>query len=318
MRAIWQDRYGDADALRYGELPEPEPREGRVLVRVKAAGVNMADWHLMTGRPLIARLALGLTRPKERVRGQDLAGIVERVGEGVTAFAPGDEVFGSGSGAFAELALARAENLVAKPVDVSFEDAAAAPIAGYTALQALRAVGDLHGRTVVVTGAGGGVGSFLVQLAKRGGARVIAVCSAGKAGLVRSLDADEVVDYATADVTRRADPVDAVLDFAGGRSVRDWKRILRPGGVLVQGGNEEGGDVLGPVTDVLRSRFVRGIRVVSLLALVKPDDLDELARLLGSGELRPPVARTYPLEETARAIDDLRAARYPGKLVIVP
>ncbi len=287
-------------------------------VAVRAAGVNMADWHLMTGRPLLVRAFLGMRAPKRRVRGQDVAGVIDAVGPGVTAFAVGDEVFGEAGGSFAEFVVARVDQLVRKPANASFEQAAAIPMGGYTALQALRAAGDVSGLNVVVTGAGGGVGSALVQLAHARGAGVTAVCSAGKAEFVRSLGADEVVDYATADVTAGASRFDVVFDFAGGRRIAHWRRVMVPGGVLVLGGSEEGGLILGPIGRSLTGIVPRGIRVVTLMADTRPDDLEELARMLAEGTLTATVARSYPLADTAAAVDDLRAARYPGKLVVVP
>jgi NADPH:quinone reductase-like Zn-dependent oxidoreductase len=318
MRAVTRRQYGETEVLRVEEVERPELTEGRVLVRVKAAGVNMAEWHLMTGMPTIARLAFGLRRPKDPLLGQDVAGVVEHVGPGVTSVAVGDEVFGSGVGTWAEFARVRADLLHAKPANVSFEEAAAVPMAGYTALQALRVVGPLERKHIAVTGAGGGVGSFAVQLAAARGARVTAVCSARKAEFVRRLGAHDVIDYATTDPTAGERRFDAVIDFAGGLPLARWRRVIKPGGILVLGGAENGGDVLGPLSRSIGGVFTRGLKVVTLMAATKGDDLAELATLLASGELRSPVARTYPLDGAAQAIDDLRAATHPGKLVLVP
>lgn len=318
MRAVVRTEYGETSVLRVDEVDEPEVEEGRVVVRVAAAGVNMAEWHLMTGLPTIARLAFGLRRPKNPRLGEDLAGVVERVGPGVTRFAPGDAVFGSGPGSWAELTRAREDLLQPKPSNLSFEEAAAIPMAGYTALQAVRRVGDLERKHVAVTGAGGGVGSYAVQLLSARGARVTAVCSARKAEFVRRLGAHDVLDYATTDPTDGEPRFDAVLDFAGGLSVRRWKRAMKPGGLLLLGGDENGGSVLGPLGRSVQSVFVRGIRIVTFLATASGDDLAELAALLGSGELRSTLTQTYPLADAARAVDDLRAATHPGKLVLVP
>jgi NADPH:quinone reductase-like Zn-dependent oxidoreductase len=318
MRAIMHDRYGDSEVLRLGDIGIPEPADGQVRIAVRAAGVNMADWHLMTGRPALVRLAFGFRGPRRPVRGQDVAGVVDAVGPGVTAFAVGDEVFGEANGSFAEFVVTRPESLARKPANVSFEEAAAVPMGGYTALQALRVAGDVAGLSVVVTGAGGGVGSALVQLAHAGGARVTAVCSAGKADFARSLGADDVVDYGTTDITSGAPRFDVVFDFAGGRRVAHWRRVIVPRGVLVLGGDENGGPILGPLGRSFTGLIPRGIRVVTLMAHAAQDDIEELARLLATGTLRATVARSYPLAETAAAIDDLYNARYPGKLVIVP
>lgn len=318
MRAVLRREYGETDVLTVEDVDAPTAAEGQVLVRVKAAGVNMAEWHLMTGRPSLVKLALGFPKPRDASLGQDLAGVVEAVGPGVTRFAVGDEVFGSGHGTFAELALAQEERLQPKPANVSFEEAAATPMAGYTALQALAAAGDITGKQVAVTGAGGGVGSMLVQLAKARGAHVTAICSAGKAEFVLRLGATEAIDYATTDVTAGERRFTAVFDFAGGRPLRSWRRVIHPGGTLVLGGAENGGALLGPLGRSFRALFVRGIRIVTLMASSKPESLDELRRSLAAGEVRSPLTRTYPLAETARAIDDLRAATHPGKLVVVP
>lgn len=318
MRAVLRREYGETDVLSVEDVDVPTPGEGQVLVRVEAAGVNMAEWHLMTGRPSLVKLALGFPKPRDPSLGADLAGVVDAVGPGVTRFAVGDEVFGTGDGTFAEYAVAKEDWLEAKPANVSFEEAAAVPMAGYTALQALAAAGDITGKQVAVSGAGGGVGSMLVQLAKARGAHVTAICSARKAEFVLRLGATEVIDYATTDVTAGERRFTAVFDFAGGRPLRSWRRVIHPGGTLVLGGDENGGAVLGPLGRSFRALFVRGIRIVTLMASSKPESFDELRRSLTVGELRSPLTHSYPLAEAAQAIDDLRAARHPGKLVVVP
>lgn len=318
MKAVLRREYGETDVLSVEDVDIPTPAEGQVLVRVQAAGVNMAEWHLMTGRPSLVKLALGFPKPRDPSLGADLAGVVDAAGPGVTRFAVGDEVFGTGDGTFAEYAVAKADWLESKPANVSFEEAAAVPMAGYTALQALAAAGDIAGKQVAVSGAGGGVGSMLVQLAKARGAHVTAICSARKAEFVLRLGATEVIDYATTDVTAGERRFTAVFDFAGGRPLRSWRRVIHPGGTLVLGGDENGGAVLGPLGRSFRALFVRGIRIVTLMASSKPESFDELRRALTAGELRSPLTRSYPLAEAAQAIDDLRAARHPGKLVVVP
>lgn len=316
MRAILRREYGEADVLSLGEIEKPELTEGRVLVRVKAAGVNMAEWHLMAGKPTLVRLAMGLPRPKNPQLGEDLAGVVEAVGPGVTRFAVGDEVFGSGGGSWAEFARSKEEYLQPLPTGVTFEEAAAVPMAGYTALQALRVVGSLEKKHVAITGAGGGVGSFLVQLAAARGARVTAVCSAGKAEFVRRLGAHDVLDYATTDPTEGERRFDHVLDFAGGLPLKRWRRVIKPGGILVLGGAENGGSFLGPLSRSIAAPFTRGLKIVTLMANGDTDDLAELARLLETGELRSTLSQTYPLAEAARAVKALRAAEHPGKIVL--
>jgi NADPH:quinone reductase-like Zn-dependent oxidoreductase len=324
MRAVVQDHYGDGDVLRVDEIPIPEPGPGRVLVRVGAAGLNMADWHLMTGKPYLARLALGLRAPRATTRGEDVAGTVEALGEGVDRFAVGDRVFGSASGSFADFVIARADRLVRTPAGVEDRVAAASPMAGFTALHALRAasidapVGDVR---VLVTGAGGGVGGFVVQYASARGAHVTAVCSAAKADAARAFGAREVVDYANRDVTRGTDTWDVVIDFAGNRPVSSWRKVLAPGGHLVLGGGEGGSRIVGPLDRAVPGALAtvtRAARVTTLLATTNLPDLERIASDLETGVLRPLVARAYGLEEVPRAIEDLRSATYPGKLVVVP
>ena len=318
MRAVVRREYGETEVLRVEQIDRPELTEGRVLVRVKAAGVNMAEWHLMAGKPTLVRLAMGLTKPKNPQLGEDVAGVVEAVGPGVTRFAVGDEVFGSSGGSWAEFARSKQEYLQPLPKGVTFEQAAAVPMAGYTAVQALRVVGDLERTHVAVTGAGGGVGSFLVQLAAARGARVTAVCSARKAEFVRRLGAHDVIDYATTDPTEGERRFDHVLDFAGGLPLTRWRRVIKPGGILVLGGAENGGSFLGPLSRSIQGPFTRGLKVVTLMAQGSTDDLAELARLLETGELRSTHSQSYPLEEAAAAVKALRAATHPGKIVLTP
>jgi NADPH:quinone reductase-like Zn-dependent oxidoreductase len=324
MRAVVHDRYGDTGVLRVATRPIPEPGPGRVLVRVGAAGLNMADWHLMTGKPYLARLALGLRGPRVRTRGEDVAGTVTAVGEGVSRVGVGDRVFGSAAGSFAEFVVAREDRLAWTPHDVDDATAAASPMAGFTALHALRVASldaDAHGVRVLVTGAGGGVGGFVVQLARARGAHVTAVCSASKADAARTFGAHDVVDYATTDVTTGPQRWDVVIDFAGNRPVAAWRRVLAPDGHLVLGGGEGGDPVVGPLDRAvpgLVATLSRSIRVTTLLATTNLPDLGRIAALLADGVLRPLVAHRYGLDEVPRAIDDLRAATYPGKLVVEP
>ena len=321
MRAVVRREYGDTSVLHVEDVPEPALEPGHVIIDVAAAGVNMAEWHLMAGRPSVARLALGIRRPKRPVLGQDVAGVVSAVGEGVTRFAVGDAVFGSAKGSWAERAAANADLLQPLPPATSFEQAAAVPMSGYTALQALRAAGDVEGRSVAITGAGGGVGSYAVQLAAARGAHVTAVCSAAKAEFVRDLGAHEVVDYATTDPTdpgRTPRRFDAVLDFAGGLPLTRWRRVITPGGRLVLGGAETGGPVLGPLSRSLQAPFTRGLKATTLVATTNGDDIAALADALGGGTLRSTRSATYAFAEAARAVDALCAATHPGKIVLVP
>lgn len=320
MRAIVQDKYGPASVLSLAEVERPTLKAGEVLIRVKAAGVNMADWHLMTGEPTVSRLALGFGGPRQRTRGIDVAGVVEEVGAGVTEFAVGDEVFGSADGSFADFAVSKPKRLWRKPANVSFEQAGAASMAGYTALQALRAAGIAGssdvGRTVLVIGAAGGVGSFAVQLAKRFGAHVTGVCSTRKVELVRSLGADEVVDYTRDAVTGQ---FDVVLDIAGGRSVSEGRALLTDKGALVIVGGEGGGRVFGlagrSLAAPLRSTFTSQ-KLSGLFAIENRGDLELLAGLLSSGAIRAAIDRTYPLEGVPDALRHLGDGGAAGKVVI--
>lgn len=317
MRAVVRHEYGSTSVLRVEEVAEPELGPGHVIVEVAAAGVNMAEWHLMTGEPRIARLALGFPRPRRITLGEDVAGVVAAVGPGVTRFRVGDAVFGSARGSWAERASAKEELLHPMPAGVTFEQAASLPMSGYTALQGLRACGPIDGRRIAVTGAGGGVGSVIVQLASARGARVTAVCSTAKTGFVRELGAHEVIDYTEADPTEGGERFDAVLDFAGGLPIRQWRRAITPGGVLVLGGSENGGRILGPLSRSLQAPFTRGIKVVTLMAMTKGDDLAELAEAVAVGVLRPTLARTHPFAEAAQAVDAVRSAAHAGKVVLV-
>lgn len=242
MRAVVRHEYGDTSVLRVEEIDEPEAEPGTVVVEVAAAGVNMAEWHMMSGEPTMMRLVTGLRRPKRPGLGQDVAGTVVGVGPGVESFAVGDHVFGSARASWANFASASADLLQPVPPGVSLAQAAAVPMSGYTALQALRTLGTLAVKTIAITGAGGGVGSYAVQLAAKRGAHVTAICSASKATFVRDLGAHDVVNYATTDPTSRSECFDAVLDFAGGLPLSHWRRVITPGGTLVLGGSE-GADV---------------------------------------------------------------------------
>ncbi|CCQ47727.1 alcohol dehydrogenase GroES-like domain protein [Pseudarthrobacter siccitolerans] len=247
MKAIVQDVYGSADVLELRDIARPGPRDGEVLIRVRAAGVDQGVWHLMAGLPYLIRLfGYGLKKPKVPVRGREVAGVVEAVGGGVTRFAPGDEVFGTCEGSFAEYACAEEDKAARKPGGLSFEEAAAAPISGVTALQAVRDAGQVTvGQKVLVLGAGGGVGSFAVQLAKAFGADVTGVCSTGKVELVRSLGADAVIDYTTTDIAGAGKLYDVILDTAGNRPLSLLRRLLVPKGTLVIIGGENGGKLTG-------------------------------------------------------------------------
>lgn len=320
MKAIVQDAYGSPGVLRLDDIDAPEPHAGKVLVRVRAAGVDRGVWHLMTGEPYIARLAIGFRRPRNRVPGMDVAGVVERVGAGVTGFAVGDEVFGIGKGAYAELAVVSTTKLVLKPVGLPFDQAAAVPISGLTALHAVRDVGKVQpGQSVLVIGAAGGVGTYAVQMAKAFGAAVTGVCSTAKSDLVRSIGADHVVDYTRDDVVELGERYDVVIDIAGNRTLRRLRRVLAPKGTLVIVGGEEGGRWLGGIERnlwaSLWSPFV-GQRMRAFVSRERGEDIQTLAEMITSGTLTPVVERTFPLAETADAIRYLEGGHARGKVVV--
>ena len=324
MKAITQARYGDVDVLEFSDIDQPLPTGNEVLVQVHAAGLHRGDWHVMTGLPYMIRLVvptLGLRQPKVPVLGMDVAGTVEAVGPNVTRFQPGDAVFGWCDGAFAEYAVAPEGQLAAKPAALSFEQAAVVPISGFAALQGLRDVGEIQaGQKVLVIGAAGGVGSFAVQLAKAFGAEVTGVASTTQLELVRSIGADEVVDYTREDVTDGTRQWDLILDTAGRRSLSQLRRALTPKGTLVIVGGEGAGRLMGGFTRNLRapvlSRFV-GQRLRMLASKERPEDLQTLRELLEAGKLTPRVGRTYPLGEVPEAMRQMVEGRgRAGKIAI--
>jgi NADPH:quinone reductase-like Zn-dependent oxidoreductase len=321
MRAMTSDRYGSADVLRLGTVDVPTVRDGEVLVRVHAAGVDRGTWHLLTGRPYIMRLmGFGLRRPAARVPGLDLAGTVVAVGPGVTQFAPGDEVFGIGGGSFAEYAVAKEAKLARKPASIGFEQAAVMPVSGMTALQGLRDAGKLQpGQHVLVLGASGGVGSYAVQVAKAMGAEVTGVASTAKLDLVRALGADHVIDYTRQDPTDGTVRYDLILDTGGRTPLRRLRRALTERGTLVIVGGEGGGRVTGgfdrQIRAMLWSTFVSQ-RLTALVSSERGTDLEHLAGLVDAGSVRPSVDRTYPLAGVPEAIRRLEAGEVRGKVAI--
>jgi len=318
MTAIVQDRYGSADVLQLREIERPRPRPDEVIVRVHAAGVDFGVWHLMAGLPYAVRLVSGLRRPRNPVRGLELAGVVEEVGAKVTAFAPGDEVFGVGEGSFAEYARAAQSKLAHKPSNLGFAEAAVVPVSATTALVGLRAAKLEAGQKVLITGAGGGVGSYAVQLARAMGAEVTGVCSTSKLDFVRSLGATDVIDYTREDITSADRTYDAIIDLAGSRSVSSLRRALAPTGTLVLLGGEGGGTWLGMGRQVWSQIIGIGARqnFRSPLALVNEKDLQVLKEMLQTGKLKPVVDRRYPLSEVPTAVRALAAGHSRGKSVI--
>jgi NADPH:quinone reductase-like Zn-dependent oxidoreductase len=323
MRAVVQDRYGEAeDVLREQQVPRPRIGDAEVLVRVHAAGVDRGVWHLMTGLPFPVRLAgYGLRAPKAHVRGSDLAGVVVAVGRNVTTLHPGDDVFGFGAGSYADYAAAPETELARMPENLTFVQAAAVPVSGLTALQAVRDHGRVRpGQRVLVIGASGGVGTFAVQIAKAFGAEVTGVCSTGKVDLVRSLGADHVIDYQTDGALTRGDQrYDVVLDTGGHRSLRELRRALTPSGTLVLVGSETGGRWLGGMDRLLRAMALSPFVGQVLRGFVTSEnaaDLVVLGHLIESGAVTPAIDRTYPLGEVPVAVARVRDGQARGKVVI--
>jgi NADPH:quinone reductase-like Zn-dependent oxidoreductase len=321
MKAIVQDRYGTADVLELGEVEKPQPGDDELLIRVHAAGVDPGVWHLMTGRPYLVRaMGFGLRRPRIRVRGTDAAGIVEAAGKNVVRLKPGDQVYGTCDGSFAEYACAKAERFAPKPSNLSFEQAAAVPVSGITALHGLRDAGELQPeQKVLIIGAAGGVGTHAVQLAKAFGAVVTGVCSTPKAELVRTIGADEVIDYTREDFTEGTRRFDLILDTAGRRPLSHLRRVLTRQGTLVIVGGEGGGRWLGgfqrQIFAPLRSRFTEQ-KVLGLISRERHQDLLTLKDLIEAGKLTPVIDRTFPLREAPQAIRYLEQGHARGKVVL--
>jgi len=320
MQAIVGRKYGSADGLRLEEIEDPVAEPGHVVVRVRAASVNAGDWRLMRGEPYLARpLMGGLRGPKPPVRGWDLAGVVESVGADVTDLRPGDEVFGTGQGTFAELVSAKAQKLAPKPPRLSFEDASALPVAGITALQALRdRAGVEPGQRVLVNGAAGGVGTFTVQIAKTLRADVTAVCNSRNTKLVTELGADKVLAYDLVDFSGNGTRYDAIIDNVGSRPLRALRRALKRDGVLVVVGGGKGRYVgaLGRLAAVVVLNRFTSQRLRPFLANTTRSELLRLADLVEAGQLKPVIERTYPLPEAAEAIRYVDTGHARGKVVV--
>ena len=322
MRAIVQDAYGAApeDVLRLARIDKPTAGDGEILVRVRAASVDRGTWHLMAGLPSAMRVATGFRRPKAQNPGRCLAGTVEAIGADVTGFNVGEEVYGTTTASFAEHVVVQPERLALKPTNVSFEQAAAAPISGITALQAVRDAADVSpGQKVLVIGASGGVGTFAVQIAKAFGAEVTGVCSTAKVDLVRSLGADHVIDYTREDFAAGAPGYDVIIDTGGNSRVSHLRRALAPGGRLVLVGGESDGKFLGGFGRQLRapltSLFV-GPKMKLFGAKENAADLLVLRELIEAGQVTPAVDRTFPPADTAAAVRYLQDGHARGKVVI--
>ena len=321
MKAIVYHDYGSPDVLKCEEIDKPTPGDSEVLIRVRAASVNPADWHYMRGTPYFVRLQAGLRRPKATRLGVDGAGQVETVGRNVTQLKPGDGVFGACRGAFAEYACAAESALVMKPDNVTFEQAASVPIAAVTALQGLRDKGRIQpGQKVLINGAAGGVGTFAVQIAKSFGAEVTGVCSTRNVDRVRSIGADQVIDYTQEDFTKTGQRYDIILDAVGNHSLLACRRALNPKGIYVAVGGPSGPWMIGPlaraITAPVLSRLVSQNLVMLLARLSKEGDLAILRDLMAAGKLIPVIDRTYPLSEVPEAIRYLEEAHARGKVVI--
>ena len=320
MKAIVQDTYGTPDILDLREIDKPAVGDDDVLLRVHAASAFIGDWHIMMGLPYLIRMVSGFRRPKAPVRGQDVAGRVDAVGRDVTQFQPGDDVFGTSDGSFAEYATARKDKLAPKPANLTFEQAATVPIAGSTALQGLRNAGKIQpGQKVLIIGAAGGVGSFAVQIAKAFGAHVTGVCSTTKVDLVRSIGADDVIDYTRDDFAETGQLYDLILDIAGRRSLSHLRRALDPRGTLVIVGGEGGGRWLGGLERQLwahmLSPFVKQ-KLGTFVSKENSEDLLVLKELIEAGKVTPVIDKTYTLSEVPQAIRYVEQGHTQGKVVI--
>jgi NADPH:quinone reductase-like Zn-dependent oxidoreductase len=321
MKAIWQNVYGSPDVLQVLDIPQPVAGDGEVLIQVRAASLHIGDWHVMTGLPYMLRvIGFGLRVPNAHVRGVDVAGTVSAVGNNVTEFKVGDDVFGTCAGAFAEYACAAEGNVAHKPANLDYADAAAMPTSSFAALQALRDRGEIKaGQRVLIVGAAGGVGMFAIQIAKSFGAEVTGVCSTSKTEVVRSLGADHVIDYTKEDFTRSAEPYDIILDVGGSRTLSDLRAVLKPSGVLVLIGGEGGGRVLGGtgkwIHALALSPFVSQ-RLRPLSTVPNKRDLLAVKALIEAGNLKPVIDRAFTLSEVPNAFRYLATRRGQGKIVV--
>jgi NADPH:quinone reductase-like Zn-dependent oxidoreductase len=320
MKAITYTEYGPPDVLQFTEVAKPIPKDNEVLVKIRAASVNPLDWHYMRGTPYLVRIGAGLRKPKVTRLGVDMAGQVEAVGKNVTQFQPGNEVFGVCKGAFAEYGCAIEDKLTLKPANVTFDQAAAVPVAAISALQGLRDKGQIQrGQKVLINGAAGGVGTFAVQIAHVFGADVTGVCSTRNMGMVRSIGAHHVIDYTQEDFTRSGLRYDLILDSVGNHSLSGFRRALTAEGSLVLVGGPDNGNWLGPLTGLLKavvlSRFVHQ-KLRPFLAHLRKDDLIVLRELLESGKVVSVIDRSYRLSDVPEAIRYLEEGHARGKVVI--
>ena len=322
MKAIEYRCYGSPDVVKLEHVAKPQAQDGEVLIRVRAASVNPLDWHYVTGEPYLVRAQLGMGAPHDPRLGTDFAGTIEAVGRGVTRFKPGDRVFGGADGSLAEYVVHRDRGSIAPmPANLTFEEAAAVPIASITALQAVRDYGKLlPGEKLLVNGAGGGVGTFAVQIAKALGADVTAVTNTGNLALIRSLGADHVIDYTKEDFTRGAQRYDVIIDCGGGHSLHAYRRALTPHGRFVRVGEARFGNWIQPIDTffiepALMSRF-SSQQFLAFVASLKQTDLATIHDLIEAGKVKPVIDRRYPLIQTAEAIRYLATGHARGKIVI--
>lgn len=320
MKAIVRTKYGSPDVLELREIDKPRPKDNQVLVKIHAASVNPLDWHLLRGDPFLIRLmGFGLFKPKQQVLGADIAGRIEAVGKDVTKFKVGDAVFGAGSAGFAEYACVREDKLVSKPADLTFEQCAAVPVAGITALQGLRDYGKIQsGQSVLINGASGGVGTFAVQIAKAFGAHVTGVCSTKNLEMVTSIGADHMIDYTKEDFWKSGKQYDLILDNAAFQSIRESLRALTPSGIYVMVGGDSSSSasivlslVVNPVIAWIAKR-----KLVSFMARIKQSDLEFLKELLESGKIVPVIEQKFPLSEAPESIRYVEKGHTRGKVIV--
>ena len=320
MKAAVYTRYGPPDVLQIRDVEKPVPRDTEVLIRVRAASVNLLDWYFMRGMPYFLRIMAGLSKPKDKRLGVDVAGEVEAVGRNVMQFKPGDEVFGACRGAFAEYACTSESALVMKPGNVTFEQAASVPVAAFTALQGLRDKGQIQpGQKVLINGAAGGVGTFAVQIAKSFGAEVTGVCSTRNVGMVRSIGADQVIDYTQEDFTKSGQRYDLLFDCVGNHSLSACRRVLNPKGIYIAVGGPVGRWMIGVLARMIKALVLSWFVSQTLaMVLAKPsqEDLTLMRGLMEAGKVTPVIDRRYRLSEVPEAIRYLEEGHARGKVVI--
>ena len=323
MKSVVYSKYGSSEVLGIVQMPIPAITENQVLVKVNAVSINPADWHFMRGTPYLVRLQSGLRKPKIGKFGLDMAGVVETVGSNVSEFKVGDEVFGESMGALSEYAVFGKNSLAMKPANLNFEEAAAVPMAGFTALQALRDKAKVKaGQSVLIVGASGGVGTFAVQIAKAFGANVTGVCSTGNVEMVKTIGADRVIDYTKEDFFAGIDKYDVIVQTAGNYTLKQLRAVLKSDGTLVQAGDSSGveavfgmGFVFGMLKTMMVSKFTKQ-RMPPFLAKRSKEDLVALTNLIESGAVKPVIDRRYPMAEVAAAVNYLEAGHARGKVVI--